>query len=140
LTILVAVVAVLWAASGFYRVQPDEQGIVLRFGAYRYWTPPGLRYHLPWPIETVERPAVTRINRTEIGFRSGSGGLTQSGTDAGGRDVLAESLMLTGDENIIDIDVSVFWRIRPNEASKFLFNAAGPRNWCSASRKARCAR
>jgi modulator of FtsH protease HflK len=125
-TILFAVIVVLWFASGFYRVQPDEQGIVLRFGAYKYWTAPGLHWHIPWPVETYEHPAVTRINRTEIGFRSGSGGLTQSGTDTAGRDVLAESLMLTGDENIIDIDVSVFWRIRPNEASKFLFNARRP--------------
>ena len=126
ITILIAVVVALWFASGFYRVQPDEQGIVLRFGAYKYWTPPGLHWHIPWPVETVEKPAVTRINRTEIGFRSGATGYVQSGTDTTGRDVLAESLMLTGDENIIDIDVAVFWRIRPNEASNFLFNARRP--------------
>jgi modulator of FtsH protease HflK len=126
LTILVAVVVALWFASGFYRVQPDEQGIVLRFGAYKYWTAPGLHWHIPWPIEEVELPAVTRINRTEIGFRSGAGGRVEAGTDTSGRDVLAESLMLTGDENIIDIDVAVFWRIRANEASKFLFNARRP--------------
>jgi modulator of FtsH protease HflK len=124
--ILAAVVFVLWCASGFYRVQPDEQGIVLRFGAYKYWTSPGLHWHFPWPIEAVERPAVTRINRTEIGFRSSGSGRIESGQDANGQDVLAESLMLTGDENIIDIDVAVFWRIRPNEASKFLFNARRP--------------
>jgi modulator of FtsH protease HflK len=124
--ILVVIVAALWLASGFYRVQPDEQGIVLRFGAYKYWTAPGLHWHIPWPVERVELPAVTRINRTEIGFRSGAGGRLESGADATGRDVLAESLMLTGDENIIDIDVAVFWRIRPNEASKFLFNARRP--------------
>jgi modulator of FtsH protease HflK len=126
LIILAAVVVALWSASGFYRVQPDEQGIVLRFGAYKYWTAPGLHWHIPWPVEEVERPAVTRINRTEIGFRSGAGGRVESGQDNSGRDVLAESLMLTGDENIIDIDVAVFWRIRTNEASKFLFNARNP--------------
>ena len=126
LWLLLLVVVILWAASGLYRVQPDEQGIVLRFGAYKYWTPPGLHWHIPWPVEAVERPAVTRINRTEIGFRSGSGGRVEAGTDPTGRDVLAESLMLTGDENIIDIDVAVFWRIRSNEASKFLFNARRP--------------
>ena len=60
----------LWVASGFYRVQPDEQGVVLRFGAYTYWTPPGLHWHVPWPVEEVELPTVTRINRTEIGYRS----------------------------------------------------------------------
>jgi membrane protease subunit HflK len=114
----------LWFASGFYRVQPDEQGIVLRFGAYKYWTPPGLHWHIPWPVEQVERPAVTRINRTEIGFRSGSSG--QVDVNNAGRELLAESLMLTGDENIIDVQFVVFWRIRPNDASKFLFNARLP--------------
>jgi membrane protease subunit HflK len=126
LTILIAVVVALWFASGFYRVQPDEQGIVLRFGAYKYWTPPGLHWHIPWPVEAVELPAVTRINRTEIGFRSSGTVRVDSGVDTSGQDILAESLMLTGDENIIDIDVAVFWRIRANEASKFLFNARRP--------------
>ena len=125
LSLLALAVVTLWIASGVYRVQPDEQGVVLRFGAYSDWTPPGLHWHMPWPIESVEKPAVTRINRTEIGFRSGPGGLIESGRDPVGRDVLAESLMLTGDENIIDIDVSVFWRVRvgTDGAKKFLFNA-----------------
>jgi modulator of FtsH protease HflK len=79
---------------------------------------------VPWPIEAVELPTVTRINRTEIGYRSAAGGNVESGSDASGRDVLAESLMLTGDENIIDIDVAVFWRI--NNAPDFLFNTANP--------------
>jgi modulator of FtsH protease HflK len=124
LAFLLLAIVVIWIGSGFYRVQPDEQGVVIRFGAYSYWTPPGLHWHLPWPIETVELPAVTRINRTEIGFRSAPGGNVESGQDAAGRDVLAESLMLTGDENIIDIDVAVFWRI--NDAAAFLFNTANP--------------
>lgn len=124
LILLLLAVIVIWIGSGFYRVQPDEQGVVMRFGAYSYWTPPGLHWHLPWPIESVSQPTVTRINRTEIGFRSGAGGQIESGRDAAGRDVLAESLMLTGDENIIDIDVAVFWRI--NDAAAFLFNTADP--------------
>ncbi|MDR3537217.1 MAG: FtsH protease activity modulator HflK [Acetobacteraceae bacterium] len=119
-----AVVA-LWLASGVYRVQPDEQGVVLRFGAVNRTAFPGLNYHLPWPFERVLRPAVTRINRTEIGYRSGAGSDTmESGRDRTGRDVLAESLMLTGDENIIDIDVAVFWRIR--DAQAYLFNTRRP--------------
>src|SRR5208283_2989571 len=121
--ILLAILA-LWLGSGFYRVQPDEEGVVMRFGAYSYWTPPGLHWHLPWPVESVELPTVTRINRTEIGFRSAPGGAIEAGRDAAGRDVLAESLMLTGDENIIDIDFTVFWRI--SNASAFLFNTANP--------------
>jgi membrane protease subunit HflK len=124
LILLLLAIVVLWVGSGVYKVQPDEQGVVMRFGAYAYWTPPGLHWHLPWPFESVQQPTVTRINRTEIGFRSGSGGNIEAGRDASGRDVLAESLMLTGDENIIDIDVAVFWRI--NDASAFLFNTADP--------------
>ena len=124
LTLLALLVVVVWFGTGFYRVQPNEEGVVLRFGAFTYWTPPGLHWHLPWPIERVELPAVTRINRTEIGYRSSGGGRIESGTDNGGRDVLAESLMLTGDENIIDIDVAIFWRI--NNAADFLFNTKDP--------------
>jgi membrane protease subunit HflK len=120
-------IVLVWAASGFYRVQPDEQGIILRFGAYKGWTDPGLHYHLPWPIERVELPAVTRINRTEIGYRSDTSvGRVDPGADTSGRDVTTESLMLTGDENINDVGVAVFWRIRANEANKFLFNASQP--------------
>jgi membrane protease subunit HflK len=107
----------LWLASGLYRVQPDELGVVLRFGAYSYRTQPGLNWHLPWPIESVEKPAVTRINRTEIGYRSGSRG-------QGNREVQAEGLMLTGDENIIDINLAVFWKI--SNAVDYLFNVRDP--------------
>jgi modulator of FtsH protease HflK len=121
---LIGVVLVgLWAASGFYRVQPDEQGVVMRFGAFDRTAPPGLNYHIPWPVETVTTPRVTRINRVDVGF------IAQADTGQGGRvvparDVLAESLMLTGDENIIDIDFAVFWRIR--DAGEFLFNTRNP--------------
>jgi membrane protease subunit HflK len=125
-----AALAVIWLAEGFYRVQPDEEGVVLRFGAYAYLTPPGLHWHLPWPIESVERPAVTRINRTEIGFRSAGSGRIESGTDSSGRDVTAESLMLTGDENIIDIDIVVLWRI--SNAPDYLFNTRDPDNLVKA--------
>jgi membrane protease subunit HflK len=118
-------IAALWLATGFYRVQPDEQGVVLRFGAYNRTTLPGLNYHLPWPIESVDRPVVTRINRIEIGYRSGTGDSRQiSGRDPTGQDVLEESLMLTGDENIVDIDLAVLWKVRDPVA--FLFNVREP--------------
>jgi membrane protease subunit HflK len=121
---LAAIVLVgLWAASGFYRVQPDEQGVVLRFGAFHRTTPPGLNYALPWPIETVTTPRVTRINRVDVGFRA-SPDVPIGGRIVPARDVLEESLMLTGDENIIDIDFAVFWRIR--DAGEFLFNIRNP--------------
>jgi modulator of FtsH protease HflK len=107
---LIAVIA--WLASGIYVVNPDEQGVVLRFGAYVGKTTPGINYHLPWPIESVETPTVTRENQLNIGYRVGSGDNR--------RDVGEESLMLTGDENIVDINFTVFWVVR--DASEFLFN------------------
>ena len=120
--ILVALLAVvLWLGSGFYRVEPDEQGVVLRFGAFSRTTLPGLNYHLPWPVETVFTPAVTRINRTEIGSRSAVNASDQEETS---RPAPQESLMLTGDENIIDIDLVLLWRI--DNAVDYLFNTRDP--------------
>jgi len=97
----------VWALSGFYRVDADEQGVVLRFGKYTSMTQPGLNYHLPYPIESVMTPKVTRVNRVDVGFRS-------SGDSARGSvsDIKDESAMLTGDENIVDINYSVFWVIK----------------------------
>ena len=71
LAFIALAVLALWFASGVYRVQPDELGVVLRFGAYDRMTQPGLNYHLPIPIESALTPSVTRVNRTEIGYRSG---------------------------------------------------------------------
>lgn len=113
--------AVVWMASGFYRVQPDQQGVVLRFGAFQRTTLPGLNYHMPWPIERALTPAVTRINRTEIGFVADP---SRSQSRGGASEVRSEALMLTGDENIIDINFSVFWRIR--DAGAYLFNTRSP--------------
>ena len=122
---LIGIVLVLgWAASGFYRVQPDEQGVVMRFGAFSHTTQPGLNYRLPWPVESHTTPRVTRINRVDIGFVGAQDGAIAGGRVLPARDVLEESLMLTGDENIIDIDVAVFWRIR--DAGEFLFNTRNP--------------
>jgi membrane protease subunit HflK len=115
------VILVLWLASGFYRVLPDEVGVVLRFGAYKGLSPnQGLNYHLPAPIESVLLPSVTRINRTEIGFRSAAEE-TRAGTS---RDLPQEALMLTGDENIVDINFTVFWLIK--DAKAYLFNIRNP--------------
>ncbi|WP_368416021.1 FtsH protease activity modulator HflK [Falsiroseomonas sp.] len=123
LALIGGVLLVLWAASGFYRVNPDEQGVVLRFGAFDRTAPPGLNYHIPWPVESVTTPRVTRINRVDVGFR-GAGDAGPAVRPVSARDVLEESLMLTGDENIIDIDFAVFWRIR--DAGEFLFNTRNP--------------
>ena len=115
------IIVILWALSGLYRVLPDEQGVVLRFGKFVKTTQPGLNYHLPFPIESVLTPKVTKVNRMDIGFRSERDtGFTSSSV----ADVPEESLMLTGDENIVDINYSVFWVIK--DAGKFLFNIQEP--------------
>jgi len=111
---------VVWAFSGLYRVLPDEQGVVLRFGKFTSTTQPGLNYHIPYPVETVLTPKVTKVNRIDIGFRS----VSDSGRTSGVGDVPEESLMLTGDENIANIDFSVFWVIK--DAGKFLFKIQSP--------------
>jgi membrane protease subunit HflK len=123
------IVAAIWLSTGFYRVQPDEQGLVLRFGAYDRSTPPGLNYHVPWPIESVVLLQVTRINRVEIGFQSAENEdeaprAADTTPDQPDRDLGEESLMLTGDENIVDINASVFWRISNAEA--YAFNTRNP--------------
>jgi len=121
----VAVLVALWLASGFYRVEPDQEGVVMRFGAFVRTTQPGLNYHLPWPIESAETPAVTTINRIEIGYRTNEpGGRIEGGVDQRGTDITAESNMLTGDENIIDIDVAVLWKI--SDVGKYLFDTRNP--------------
>ncbi|MEM7398669.1 MAG: FtsH protease activity modulator HflK [Pseudomonadota bacterium] len=117
--VLAALVAVVIGFFGFFvRVNTDELGIVLRFGEYVRQLPPGLHVRLPYPVEEVLLPKVTRANRTEIGMRTAQGG----GLSA--RDVPEESLMLTGDENIVDIDFVVVWKI--NDAPDYLFKIQNP--------------
>jgi modulator of FtsH protease HflK len=111
----------LMAIAAFYaftfRVDPDELGVVLYLGKPTRSEPPGLHFRLPYPIEEVRLPKVTRQNIVEIGMRAGVG--TRVVTD-----VPQESHMLTGDENIVDIHFVVFWRIR--DAQKYLFNIQNP--------------
>ncbi|MBM3490138.1 MAG: FtsH protease activity modulator HflK [Alphaproteobacteria bacterium] len=122
IAVLVLLAVVGWLFSGFYRVEPDEVGVEQRFGRYSETSLPGLRYHLPFPIEMVTTPKVTRVNRVDVGFRSAAE--RGRAVQATGRDITEESLMLTGDENIVDIDFAVFWRI--NDARAYLFNVQQP--------------
>jgi len=105
------VVAALWAMSGLYVVQPNEAAVVTTFGAYSRTEGSGLRYHLPAPIERAEKVAVTSLNRIDIGGSSEA-------------DVPQESLMLTGDENIINLDFSVTWRVA--DAKAYVFSTRNP--------------
>ena len=123
----VVVLLGLWMLSGFYRVQPAERGVELMFGRFYEVTEPGLRYHFPAPIQSVIRPQVERVNRVEVGFRSGA----VTGRNATARDVTSESLMLTGDENIVDINFVVLWKISVPE--DFLFNVRDPEETVKAA-------
>ncbi len=120
---LLALAAIaLWGFSGFFRVEPDELGVVLRFGKEVREVQPGLNYHLPYPVETVLTPKALRVNKIDIGMREISAGRGGGGA----REVPEESLMLTGDENIVDVDFSVFWKVKPTGVGDYLFNIQNP--------------
>ena len=119
---LLALAAIaLWGLSGFFRVEPDELGVVLRFGKDVREVQPGLNYHLPYPIETALTPKALRINKIDIGMRS-----VEDGSRSATREVPEESLMLTGDENIVDVDFAVLWRVKPAGVGDYLFNIQNP--------------
>jgi membrane protease subunit HflK len=121
--LLIVVIAImLWTGSGIYFVQPDEQGVVLRFGEYVRDAQSGMNYHIPYPIETALTPKVTRVNRIDVGMRM----VEDIRRGSTMRDVPEESLMLSGDENIVDVDFSVFWLVKPKGASDYLFNIQNP--------------
>lgn len=115
------VLLLLWISTGIYTVQPSQQGVVLRFGKWTETTVPGFHMHLPYPIETVLLPNVTESNRIDIGFRSAP---VTSRRGRAQTNYLSESLMLTGDENIVDINFTVLWVIQ--DAGQFLFNIQNP--------------
>ena len=123
IALILAAALVIWFATGIFRVQSEELGVVLRFGKYVRDAQPGLRYHLPYPIETVLLPKVLRVNTTSIGMTLIDDPARRGRTM---RDVPEESLMLTGDENIVDVDFTVLWRIKPNAAGDYLFNIQNP--------------
>ena len=109
----------LWILSGLYFVSTHEQGVVLRFGRFVAITGPGPHYHMPWPIETVELPEVTTTHQIDIGYEQ-----VGEGDEAHNEDVPEESLMLTGDENIVDVNFTVYWVI--NNAADYLFDVENP--------------
>jgi len=113
---IIGIILVLWLLTGIYSVGPDEVGVVRTFGKVSRVSQSGLRYHLPFPIEQVDTPKVTEVKRTEIGFR-------HIGNQQF-RKVEYESLMLTGDENIVDAELIVQYKIK--DAVKYLFNFVEP--------------
>jgi membrane protease subunit HflK len=113
---ILGIALVLWLLTGIYVVGPDEVGVVQTFGKYSRASQSGLNYHFPYPIETVKTPKVTEVKRIEIGFRSVGKNQYQT--------VERESLMLTGDENIVDAEMIVQYKIKDPEA--YLFNFIKP--------------
>ncbi|MEE9258530.1 MAG: FtsH protease activity modulator HflK [Nitrospinaceae bacterium] len=114
---IVLLLLLVWILPGtFYFVEPDEEGVVTTFGKYTRSTTPGLHFKFPSPIEHASTPKVTKIRRAEIGFRTTQGGAIQK--------IPAESLMLTGDQNIIDINLVIQYKI--SDAVAYLFNVRKP--------------
>jgi membrane protease subunit HflK len=133
-----AAILLVWFASGVYRVNSDELGVVMRFGQYNRTTTPGLNYHLPYPIEVVKIPSVTTVNKIEIGYNGSAAenptvrdksSLASYAKSAGRTmDVPREGQMLTGDRNIIDIDFEVQWKIDASAPEKYLFSMRDPQS------------
>jgi membrane protease subunit HflK len=117
--LVVPVLGGLWLLSGFYQVSSNQVGVVMRFGAYERTEQPGLRYHLPAPIEDVLLPVVTSQNEIQVGFRR----VSMRGVEDM-RPVPEESMMLTQDENIINVEFAVFWRV--SDVAKYLFEIRDP--------------
>ena len=115
--LLLVLFLIIWAASGIYSNKPGMRGVVTTFGDFAAITGEGLNYHLPYPIQSVEQVSVEQIHETKIdGTTLGMRGRSNS--------ELEETLMLTGDENIVDIKFSVFWRV--SDPKDFLFNIERP--------------
>ncbi|PCJ29692.1 MAG: FtsH protease activity modulator HflK [Rickettsiales bacterium] len=125
---LAALIAV-WLASGIYEVKEGEQAIVIRFGKYHRSGEPGLNYHFPNPIEKIIVAEVDKSNRLEIGYRST--GRARVGGAVSARDIASESLMLTGDENIMELNIDVMWHIK--DLSHYVFNISDPEDTVRAA-------
>ena len=123
IALILAGALAIWGLSGFFRVQSEELGVVLRFGKHVRTVQPGLNYHLPYPIEAVLLPKALRVSTISIGMTLIDDPARRGRTM---RDVPEESLMLTGDENIVDVDFTVLWRIKPDGVGNYLFNIQNP--------------
>ncbi len=120
--LLIVLLLLLYLASGFYIVGPGEKGVVLLFGRYYETTDPGPRYRLPWPVMSKTIVDTSSVRRAEIGFRSDRGR---------SKSVPGESLMLTGDENIVDVQMFVQYMV--HDPVNFLFANDGPEQTLRAS-------
>lgn len=120
---IVLLLVLIWLGSGIFIVKPDEAGVVLRFGAYTRTEDAGIHYHIPYPVETVILPNVSRVRQAEVGFQSTH---TAGGFQQGRSQVDDEGSMLTGDENIVNIQFNIQYNIKPDGAFDYLFNVTQP--------------
>ncbi|MBQ8436625.1 MAG: FtsH protease activity modulator HflK [Alphaproteobacteria bacterium] len=135
---IIAAIILLWLVTGFYQVQPNEQGVVLRFGKYVNSTTPGLNYHLPYPIETVEKVNITQERSINLGVNEAIDNTSKYRRSNSKGDIISnqlanftESHMLTGDENIVDVNLTVVWKIK--NAKDYLFSMQDPDNTVSVA-------
>lgn len=117
--LIVIAILIAWLATGFFTVDPQEQAVIQRFGKIHSVVGPGPHYRLPYPIDTAIKEKVTAVRRIEIGFRT-----IEQGPPARYRQVKKESLMLTGDENIVDVQFTVQYKII--DLISYLFNITEP--------------
>lgn len=117
------IIFAIWIALGFYRVNTDQQGVQMIFGKYVSSTPPGLHWNFPPPVGNVLKPSVTNVRKIEIG----NGTIRPRGSEQG----VSESLMLTGDQNIADVEFAVLWNVK--DAAQYLFNIRDPEVTVSAA-------
>lgn len=113
--VLIVLIIVIWVLTGIYIVHPNEEGVIRRWGKYRLSVGPGIYYHIPWPVERVDKPKISKIEKIEIGFRT-----IREGPPAIYKPIEEESLMLTGDMNIVELWFIVQYRIK--DAKDYLFN------------------
>lgn len=123
--VIAGVIGLIWLATGFYTIQPGEEGVVTRFGKVNRISTAGLNYRIPWPVEELRKVNVAEIRRLEVGFRSNPARPNLV------RLIPAESLMLTGDENIVSAQLTVQYRVRNPE--QFLFKLRDPVNTLQAA-------
>ena len=125
LGLIILIAFIVWVLTGFYQIQTNENGVVLRFGKYVDTTEPGLHYHLPYPIETVYKVSMTQERSINLGVNDNNNNYKKySNNQYSGNNAFTESHMLTGDENIVDINLTIVWRIK--NAKDFLFNMREP--------------
>ena len=113
--VIVVLIIAIWVLTGVYIVNPNEEGVIRRWGKYRLSVGPGIYYHIPWPVERVDKPKITKIEKIEIGYRT-----IREGPPAVYEPIEEEALMLTGDMNIVDLWFIVQYRIK--NARDYLFN------------------